>query len=471
MAIPCHDVLVAGMGRRRITACACLCALGLVAIGALAGTALAGSLSGSGTLTYAFQASPELGCEADDLCGVTGALALAIGGSNDGQVSYKGPSVLLVGLAPTLTSRDAADGTTCTDVPGSEPYGSTGDTGPSVGSFTLAEPSKDGVTVEHPQLAAGVPDGGRCAGPLESDLVRLPITVTRTGATADPSFSLALSGTTTSGPFTLQGSGNAQLTPGPGGFTGVSFGGPEGPGRGEPFTYEQATLDATPQASTAPLTMNFQAGGGAFCTPLAACGTTGTIAVSIPGAPRPVRLTLTRVKFRHASPADGLAALKAGDLEGGGSGPVTVQVSETVMRDGAIICHSTRTETLTATYVTTTRKGELITIAGSDGGFIDFDEEDELRTYCPGPTDGEDLTDSHPNLFSENQEAIAQGVVPLRGLTGTHASAGIARTGSFSTKEYSGSWNGTLSFPLRFTHLAITVRHGGYHEPVVDELP
>jgi hypothetical protein len=159
------------MGRRRITSCACLGALGLVAIGALAGTALAGSLSGSGTLTYVFQASSELGCAADDLCGVTGALALAIGGSNDGQVSYKGPSVLLVGLAPTLTSRDATDGTTCTDAPGSEPYGSTGDTGPSVGSFTLAEPSKDGVTVEHPQLAAGVPDGESLRSSSRSALV------------------------------------------------------------------------------------------------------------------------------------------------------------------------------------------------------------------------------------------------------------------------------------------------------------
>jgi hypothetical protein len=161
-----------------------------VAAAGTAGPAAGRSLSGAGTLTYAFHGSAALGCAADDLCGVSGTLALDIRGGNDGPEIAKGPPVLLVAVRPALSTTDALAGTTCTDTPGFGGFG--------YGSFTLAEPHANGVTVEHPLIADGIPGGGRCAGPLERDLARLPITVARSGG-ADPSFALALGGATSSG--------------------------------------------------------------------------------------------------------------------------------------------------------------------------------------------------------------------------------------------------------------------------------
>jgi hypothetical protein len=142
-----------------------------------------------------------------------------------------------------------------------------------------------------------------------------------------------------------------------------------------------------------------------------------------------------------------------------------------VTRDGAIVCRSARTETLTASYATTTSHGEVITIAGSDAGFLDFDIQDVLRTYCPGPTDQELLLDTPTRLFTENEEAVAQGVVPLRAFTAARATAGVGRGGAFSSQAYEGGWSGRLRFGLRRTHLTFAVRHTGYHDPPVDQLP
>jgi hypothetical protein len=215
----------------------------------------------------------------------------------------------------------------------------------------------------------------------------------------------------------MQGSGTAQLAPGPGGFLSI-VSTPAGPGRGLALTYEQATFDEMPETSTVPLVATFRAGEEPFCTPLAACGTTGTIAISVQGAPHPTRIMMTRPVFRNVSRARTLTDFKAGRLQGGGTGPITVNVAETVTHDGAVVCRSSRTETLTATYATTTQHAELITIAGADPGRLFFDTPDVLRTNCPGPADQDDLASARPGVFNENPEALAQGAVPMRAFVG-----------------------------------------------------
>lgn len=199
--------------------------------------------------------------------------------------------------------------------------------------------------------------------------------------------------------------------------------------------------------------------------------TPSRIAVSVHVAPRPTQVTLTRPVFGHASRTRALADLRAGRLQGGGSGPITVGVTETVTHDGLVVCRSTRTETLTATYATTTHHGELVTIAGPDLGLSFFNTSDVLRTDCPGPADEDDLAASHPHLFSENPEAVAQGVVPMRAFVGTRTTVGISRDGTFAAHAYAGQWSGTLRFALRRAGLTVRIRHGGYHEPAIDQLP
>jgi hypothetical protein len=258
--------------------------------------------------------------------------------------------------------------------------------------------------------------------------------------------------------------------PGRGGFLSIGFS-PGARRRGLPLTYEQATLDAMPEASTTPLVATFRAREAPSCTPLAACGTTGTIAISVLGAPRPTRITLTRPMFRNATRARALTDLRAGRLQGGATGPITIKVAATVSHSGTVVCRSTRTETLTATYATTTHRAELVTIAGPDPGSLFFDTPDVLRTNCPGPADEDGLVASHPDLFSENQEAVAQGAVPMRAFVRTHASAAVIRRGAFAANSYAGAWNGTLRFRLRRTRVTVAIRHGGYHEPTLVQFP
>jgi hypothetical protein len=85
-----------------------------------------------------------------------------------------------------------------------------------------------------------------------------------------------------------------------------------------------ASATPEPLNTTGSLTYTWQASPALGCAQAYLCGTTGTIAVSILRASRPLKLYLTRPILHRINHAQVLRDLHAGRLTGGGSGGVPV---------------------------------------------------------------------------------------------------------------------------------------------------
>jgi hypothetical protein len=395
-----------------------LCGLAMLFL-ASAASATPEALSSSGSLTYTWQASPALGCAQANLCGVHGAVSVT---SLGGAYVYRAHQLMLEPNNVTARTEGPGQTTSCADIVQME--------------ILNLQTSRRSA---HYAGDSAVPSAGRCAGPLQGDIERLAIPLRRT-AGAHPSFLLHGDVSTSAGPFVLRLS--ATMTLRPGGGAGLLGGFGEGGAPPSPLRAEQAVLSYAVAPSADPLIAHFQTAPSPFCESLGSCGTSGTIAVSLLRAQRPLKLILFRPVAHHVGRAQALRDLRAGRLTGGGSVYVPVTVTEAIDgAGGAPSCRSQRTEIMQLYAVAEHKRRERLLLFG-DTSFASLGNGGVLRTYCPGPDDADMLNEI---------ELIAQGSLPQTELGSQTLTPSLAHTGGFRTAQYAGGWSGALGFPLELT--------------------
>lgn len=423
--------------------------MGTICLVALAATlptaaASAGSdetLTPSGSLTYRWQASPALGCEAEGLCGVHGAVTVDVQSADYQQAAPFQPRQLLLQLVATARTQGVGPGSSCVDVL-------------DVPELSLSVPQATGLG--RTPFAAGGLSAGRCAGPLMRDLTRLTVPVRRRGGRrrggrrrggARPSFDLRATRTESAGPYVVTLRSTLALRPadnGNGSSSSSSSGGPP-PGARHAQLEEQVVLGYRPGAASGTVQASFRAAPEPFCDTLGACGSTGTISLSIGGAAhRPISIEATRLTSHRVSRARALADLRAGRLQLASQGELPVTVSETVKGGQAPTCTDTRHESLPLDL---SAPGP-----GAPGVQLDDLQGEALRTYCPGPLNA-DL------LPAAASAAIAQGPLDPSLLARPQITVALARSTPFAGPAYAGRWSGNLMLPLARTTLrASTVK-------------
>jgi hypothetical protein len=279
---------------------------------------------------------------------------------------------------------------------------------------------------------------GRCSGPLAEDLARIAIPV-RTSGGRHPSFDLRGSRSISAGPYVVQVNSTLRLHPGAGGSLSSSFGGSffgGGGGGGSRHPRKRLEEDVVmryrlPPASGA-LQASFHTAPEPFCETLGACGTTGTLSISLAGAARALTIEASRFVHHRFGRARVLADLRAGKLSAGGQGFVRATVTETLQSGGSVTCTDTRAESLPI----------LVGGGGHNSfmaGLLDNQFGDSMRTYCPGPLDADVLASGI---------GVAQGA-PFAGALGEpRISVTFSQGGTFSGPAYGGSWRGGLTLAL-----------------------
>jgi hypothetical protein len=415
------------------------CCAALAAPGAAAATTKTATTYGSdeqltatGSLFYTWQASPALGCAADGLCGVQGATIVDVSGA-DFSAQPHFPAQL--SLQTTATSRtqgpSPVDG--CTDVVADFPQI----------SFTLPGPRARGPQPPGP-FSSGGGLSGRCPGPLESDLARLTIPVRRHGVHR-PSFDLQTVRTADAGPYLVTLRSTLVLVPSSTGSslsTSVS-GGPTGPARAHRQLVEQIDLRYRLAAFTGALQARFTAAAPPLCNALGACGTSGTVSLSLTPGGRELSLQGSRFVRHRRSRAAVLADLRSGRLSVYGQGTVPVTVSETIRgTDGSVDCTDTRTGSLLLQLSGPNPRGlQLIDAQGAI-----------LRTYCPGPANA-DLLPGFGPFSGSGPGTVASGSLSAATLARPQTSVSLSRASRFSGPAFSGSWSGSLTLPLSLVSL------------------
>jgi hypothetical protein len=423
--------------RAPATVVACLL-IGITATPLAAAKTVTGqSLNATGSLVYSWQASPALGCAAAHLCGVRGAAILSAAGA-DYLPSLPGQPAQLQFNQVSATARTLGPGpdAVCIDaLP--------------VNFVTIDVRAKAGAQRARLIGSGGnLPSAGRCSGPLQEDIARLAIPLTRTAGDR-PSFDLRGGESENAGPFVVTLTSTLALTPGPaGGGVSESTGGrgstpvSSSHRRREFQELVSARYQLAPEAGA--LTAAFRAVPAPACTVLGSCGTTGTVSLTPLAATHDVTLQLTRTVPRRPSRAAILRDLRAGRLSTGFvETNLPIAVSETLA--GAVTCQSSRSETMPLLFGAP--RGGVSLQAQSLGLFAG--SGDILRSYCPGPEDS-DLIGQTENLASGGIVSGRPGAPTLQ--------LRLTRGRAFSGGEYSGRWGGALSLGLTRRALKVSTR-------------
>lgn len=401
---------------------AALAGIGLVPRVAAAATSTDVPLFPSGTVVYTWTASPALGCAAEGLCGLHGAVTVDVQ-SADLEVARGKPSQLDLETTATARTQGPAPDSSCVDM--LDPAG-----------FGIALPT----TPSRSPLVLGMgpgPSAGRCAGPLMSDLPRMPIPARHHGRSVD----LRTVRSETAGPFQVRLDSTLTLAPDPsrsGSVASSSSGslvGGRGGGGGSRRLEEDVEIVDRLVPSSGALRANFAAVAAPFCLGLGDCGSTGTVDVRIDSPSRPLTLDASWFVRHRLGRAAALRAIRAdaGTLAGQVSLPVTV--TETVTTPGQPTCTDTRRAALVLSleWPLATRFNLL-----DNSG-------DAIRTYCPGPL--EDLLRGQlPGQAGGGMLATA----PVRpgALLTPGVTLALARAPRFSDGAVHGRWMGGITLAL-----------------------
>jgi hypothetical protein len=389
------------------------------------------SLTASGAITYTWQGDPARGCAAAGLCGVRGELIVAPQGGTS-AFSFRG-TIDVPFFSPDSTVRVAGPGGVCVDVP-------TGSFGSDL-FVTHRGHGKLRGRIEPPLSSS------RCAGPTAQSLARITLAVRRFGGRR-PSYDLRTRASFVSGPFTGTLVSTVVLRPSKGGGGGSSssgsFSAPPPPGPRRKILFERVTLRYRMQSLPSALTATFAGEPDPFCGALASCGATGALALSLPRFARTFTVTAERVVRRRVSARRAIAELRRGTLPVEVGPPVPfragppARVSETFDAGDGSSCQAT----------SASRQAEVIVNPGQFAGgprdvvqvvLSDPNEAGLVRTYCPGPDDGDLIGRS--SIFASTRLGRDQ-------LLRRHSVFALSRAGSFAGPGYVGTLAGALQFSL-----------------------
>jgi hypothetical protein len=381
----------------------------------------------SGSLAYTWQAMPQLGCAKENLCGVHGAVTVDVqSGSYSQQKGF--PSTLDLDVTATARTRGPGSGTSCVDVLG-VPFIEL--SGPSRGHRSGGDFGGSGLS------------SGRCPGPLIEDLNQLPFRFRKVGH-RHPSFEIRGTRTESAGPYTVTLRSSLVMRRGTNGESAssgfsIGIGGHQRSSLFEVLTlrYRLASVTGTPVAS-------FQAAPGPFCDTLDECGATGTVSLTALPRGTPLVLTASRMVPPRVGRAQVLRDVRAGHMAVSGQASLAVSVHETIGGGQTGSCSDTRSRPVSLQMVVNGLTGPVQ---------LADDSLDTLRTYCPGPLEGDLSSDGGP---------LVQGSIHAAELGRRFLTLNLVSTRPQSQQAYISHWSGSMSLHLVRTALSIrTIREPG----------
>lgn len=389
-------------------------------------------LQASGSITYTWQAQPSLGCAADGLCGVQGAMVVEAQGPTAANSLGRG-SVDLGFLGAQATVRVAGPDGDCVDSPG--------------GAFAgdLIATKVHGRLLGHLEPA---PSSGRCAGPRQQDLAGLALPVRRVGGKR-PAYDLRTIRSFVAGPFAGRLVSTLVLRPTAGGGSTSSSSSGSFPAPAiHNVLIEQVTLRYRVATLPGTLETSFSGEPDPFCAALASCGANGTVGLSLGPFQRTMSVTAVRVVRRRVGEHEALADLRRGRLVVGyglvGPPSVLTSTSETIQQGDGSRCQA----------VTTSRNAQLFVGPANPverpgpALHVTLDDQNQaglLRTFCPGPLD--------TDVFGQQQIVVAEGSLGSAQLLERHSVLSLTSQGSFAGPGYVGTRGGDLPLALTLEHV------------------
>ena len=399
-----------------------------------------------GTLTYAWHGDRARGCASRGLCGAQGSVIVHFDGY--GQITSRPirGTVSVFGASATARVRR--------DDPGAQPAECVDAISVAEFGITLVRlaPGRYRATLEPGQIS-----GGRCAGPLASQIgkLRLPASRLRThrigfdvrgrASFAAGPFSGVLVSTLMLRPDTTDqaGSGNS------GGSTAFVFPPPR-PVRH--VLVEYATLRYRITGAGGALGATFAGSPPPDCAPLDSCGVRGVLRLAVSGFRGVLRLSGTRTVSHRVGRLGALRDARHGRiLLGADAAFMTLSgtTSEILARQqgaGAGCLDTTRVHPLLRVSFFSampSRPGVPFDIAGP------LDGSDPLRTDCPGPSSADIVGASDP-FASEfgAQKALARVSLPFGSLAARKTTVTLTERGGFRGTGYSGARSGGVSLSL-----------------------
>jgi hypothetical protein len=293
------------------------------------------------------------------------------------------------------------------------------------------------------------PSSGRCAGPTSADLTGFELPVHRLPGRPE---GYDLSGTRSldAGSYlvtivsTVRARRGSAGSAGSFGF-GAAPGPPPGPPSGAPKPRSVLLEDVVVTYAAAlagSLTMTFSAGPAPGCTPLGACGSSGSLTGTIGQNGGRLRLEAQKVVPRALSRAAALAELRAGRMTLFPAAPIQVSLPASATTDaaGGAVCRDAHVLEPTLTGVP--QRGALGFSLSLQGG-------DPLRSRCPGPATVDVLGAG---------DTIASGRLALRRLGDPRLSLQLSGAGSFAAPSYGGSRRAAMAADLRLVSISVHAR-------------
>jgi hypothetical protein len=398
--------------------------MALASAGGVAAASTQLSYSPDGTIDYVWTGVPSRGCALVGLCGVTGSLQVV---SDETSSSEGGP--------PSIEVTDDSS-VVRVEYPGSP-------------NRICVDPLLYDVNFVLTGRHAGAsqPYGdvsaGQCAGPVAADLasVRLPV---RREANGDYEMSGSLS--FGAGPFEVRVISNmrALVSRIGGGSSGTgSYPGPPPGSYPKPHRVlvEEAHVFYRATAVSGALVDSFAGSAAPLCEPLAACGTTGSVRLTINRVAEEFGFGGMRIVKRRVSKSRALADLRAGRLPFGDNAyglTPTATLAGSVSGPGTSNCTSAiRSSSLVAfaSRPTSTTDELFLRPYGVDNI---SSNQDPLRTRCPGPA-GSTIV---------GNAAIADGSIPVSGLGAPVIELVLTNPGRFTGLGYAGTRTGSIVITL-----------------------
>ena len=395
------------------------------------------SFTTSGSITYTWLGDASHGCAALGLCAVQGQLTLGSQGGSSG--SSGGPrgtiDVPIETLGSIVRVADGPTGGSCVDRPGNAEGG---------GNLLITRKSGRLVAQIEPPASSG-----RCPGPRQQDLASLLLPVKRTGSTR-ASFALRTSLSLAAGPFigTMVSTLVVSSTPTPGGSVSVTSGSsPSGGSRSRKVLLERVALRYRIAAGRGALDVAFSGASDPFCAAFDACGTSGTLALALPGFERTFVVQADRVVAKRVDGRHALADFRSGRLRlnRGGFAPLvasaTAQVAETFAGAGGWRCQAAARTRVQPLFLA---PASLPSGRGVSLSLSEPVDSEVLRTYCPGPTDAD--------VFG-NAPELARTSVGLPALLARRSTISLTWPGRFDGIAYAGTRSGGLALSLTLEHV------------------
>lgn len=390
------------------------------------------AVTATGSVNYTWQGDPARGCATEALCGIHGELVLRSSAETQFLSPGGGPlSVGLNGLGTVRVLRQAGAATLgeCVDSVG--------------GPF-------ESLNLQIRRRTASfqpAPSSGRCAGPAAAELAAIRLPFKRFGGRR-PSFDLTGQKSFTAGPFSGTVVSTIKLVPArpAGGAFGGSFTSSSGGGSGQarPVQVETVMLQYRVAGQTGGLAFSFSGGWDPACQILDACGTSGSVGVSI-NPPRGLTLFASRTVHRRMGRRQALDDLRQGRLELFGVAPVSGLVNETLhWPDGTNCSDSVPMPVLNLGLgppgPPARGKTPSVTLATNGTPVVDV-----LRTHCPGPGEVE---------MSGAGGTLAVGSITTSQLLARTSVLSLSDPGEFSGLSYTGSRGGSIRLDLTLTKVS-----------------